>query len=234
MNIAVTGATGFLGRYVVSSLAASGHRLICWHRPTSDLGHFPSPMPEGVGHLDRRGAGRPGGGGAARRDGRRRRPRCTRSSRRGIPRGSRGPARNSSRPTSWGASASSTPLMPRASNGSSSSPRVPCTTGSSRIGRWTRPIRSGRRAITVPTRRRSRPSFTATAIGEGMPICALRPTGIYGLAHPPHSSKWYPLVEAIVAGKPVECRRGGKEVHASDVARAVEMLLVADREADNG
>ena len=47
MKIAVTGATGFLGRYVVSSLAAAGHRLICWHRPTSDLGHFPSPMPKG-------------------------------------------------------------------------------------------------------------------------------------------------------------------------------------------
>ena len=70
--------------------------------------------------------------------------------------------------------------------------------------------------------------------GEGMPICALRPTGIYGLAYPPRSSKWYSLVERIVDGKPVECRRGGKEVHASDVARAVEVLLAAAPAAITG
>ncbi len=63
--------------------------------------------------------------------------------------------------------------------------------------------------------------------GEGVPICALRPTGIYGLAYPPRSSKWYSLIERIVEGKPVECHRGGKEVHASDVARAVEVMMAA-------
>ena len=36
MLIAVTGATGFLGRYLVRQLAGSGHRLRCWFRPTSD------------------------------------------------------------------------------------------------------------------------------------------------------------------------------------------------------
>ena len=36
MRIAVTGATGFLGRYLVRRLATSGHQLRCWHRPTSD------------------------------------------------------------------------------------------------------------------------------------------------------------------------------------------------------
>src|SRR5262245_65719 len=35
MLIAVTGATGFLGRYIVRRLAAAGHRLRCWHRPSS-------------------------------------------------------------------------------------------------------------------------------------------------------------------------------------------------------
>jgi hypothetical protein len=32
----------------------------------------------------------------------------------------------------------------------------------------------------------------------------------------------------VVRGEDVECRRGGKEVHAADVARAVSLLLVAD------
>lgn len=40
MFIAVTGATGFLGRYIVRRLADAGHRLRCWHRPSSDRGGF--------------------------------------------------------------------------------------------------------------------------------------------------------------------------------------------------
>jgi len=64
--------------------------------------------------------------------------------------------------------------------------------------------------------------------GDGYPICALRPTGIYGLAHPPAQSRWFDLVRAVARGEDVECHGGGKEVHASDVARAVEILLTAD------
>jgi nucleoside-diphosphate-sugar epimerase len=40
MRIAVTGATGFLGRYIVAQLTKVGHRLRCWHRPSSDRGGF--------------------------------------------------------------------------------------------------------------------------------------------------------------------------------------------------
>jgi nucleoside-diphosphate-sugar epimerase len=63
--------------------------------------------------------------------------------------------------------------------------------------------------------------------GHGFPICALRPTGIYGLAHPVRTSKWFDLVAAVVRGEDVTCRRGGKEVHAADVARAAALLLLA-------
>ena len=68
----------------------------------------------------------------------------------------------------------------------------------------------------------------------GYPICALRPTGIYGLAHPPQDSKWFDLVHSIIAGEMFTCRRGGKEVHASDVAKAVEILLTASAERIKG
>src|SRR5262249_44954319 len=40
MRIAVTGGTGFLGRYLVHRPAAPGHHLRCWRRPTSDMSGF--------------------------------------------------------------------------------------------------------------------------------------------------------------------------------------------------
>jgi Nucleoside-diphosphate-sugar epimerases len=36
MRIALTGATGFIGRYIVRHLVSAGHSLRCWHRPSSD------------------------------------------------------------------------------------------------------------------------------------------------------------------------------------------------------
>jgi nucleoside-diphosphate-sugar epimerase len=65
-------------------------------------------------------------------------------------------------------------------------------------------------------------------LGEGYPICALRPTGVYGVANPAQDSKWFDLVRSVVRGETVPCRRGGKEVHALDVAKATELLLGAE------
>jgi nucleoside-diphosphate-sugar epimerase len=64
--------------------------------------------------------------------------------------------------------------------------------------------------------------------GKGWPICALRPTGIYGLAHPPSMSRWYDLIGSVIRGEDIVSPRGGKEVHAADVAKAVELLLTAE------
>jgi len=67
------------------------------------------------------------------------------------------------------------------------------------------------------------------SFGFGMkfPVCALRPTGIYGVAHKKENSRWYDLVKKISRGEDVEVTRGGKEVHAADVAKAVGLLLQA-------
>ena len=54
------------------------------------------------------------------------------------------------------------------------------------------------------------------------------PTGIYGVAHPAETSKWFSLVSQVVRGESVQCTRGGKEVHVHDVARAAELLLRAE------
>ena len=63
--------------------------------------------------------------------------------------------------------------------------------------------------------------------GEGAPtICALRPTGIYGMLEPATDSKWFPLAEAVRDGRPVPPRRA-TEVHGIDLAAAVLHLLKA-------
>ena len=36
MRIAITGATGFLGRYLLRRFTAAGHELRCWYRASSD------------------------------------------------------------------------------------------------------------------------------------------------------------------------------------------------------
>jgi nucleoside-diphosphate-sugar epimerase len=71
-------------------------------------------------------------------------------------------------------------------------------------------------------------------LGMNWPICALRPTGVYGVAHPAEDSKWYGLIERVVRGEPVECTGGGKEVHAADVAKAVAVLLSAPEDRIRG
>ena len=70
--------------------------------------------------------------------------------------------------------------------------------------------------------------------GTNYTICALRPTGIYGVAYPPQNSKWYDLVRRVARGENVECERGGKEVHALDVARAIQVLLKANSNSITG
>lgn len=44
MDVLVTGSTGFIGRHVVPVLMGAGHRVVCLHKPSSDL----SVLPEGV------------------------------------------------------------------------------------------------------------------------------------------------------------------------------------------
>lgn len=71
-------------------------------------------------------------------------------------------------------------------------------------------------------------------LGHQMPICSVRPTGVYGLNRPSERSKWFELVQAVGRGETVDCQRGGKEVHAGDVAKACTLLLEADEESIRG
>jgi nucleoside-diphosphate-sugar epimerase len=50
------------------------------------------------------------------------------------------------------------------------------------------------------------------------------------LAHPPPKSRWFSIVQAVCRGEAFHSDGGGKEVHAADVARGVELLLIAPTE----
>ncbi len=68
----------------------------------------------------------------------------------------------------------------------------------------------------------------AYGLGQGYDICSLRPTGIYGVARPVADSRWFDIVRRVKRGEEVTISGGGKEVHAADVAKACALLLDAD------
>jgi UDP-glucose 4-epimerase len=69
--------------------------------------------------------------------------------------------------------------------------------------------------------------YVERAGANGWPIAALRPTGIYGIVTPIERSKWFGLVKDVIDGVAVPAR-AGTEVHGDDVAAATWTLLTAE------
>jgi nucleoside-diphosphate-sugar epimerase len=72
-------------------------------------------------------------------------------------------------------------------------------------------------------------AFGASFSADGFPVAAIRPTGIYGFRQPPEKSKWWDLVGQALRGETVPAR-SATEVHGADVAMAVLALLAAPAE----
>ncbi len=62
---------------------------------------------------------------------------------------------------------------------------------------------------------------------DGWCVAALRPTGIYGVARPVARTKWLDLVRSMMMSDVPVAPGIGTEVHGADVARAVLCLLTA-------
>lgn len=225
MKIAVTGATGLLGRYVVKRLTARGHQCRCWRRPTSDLGGIDASRGAVIwieGGLDRPGTE------SALVDG------CDAVIHAALD--CPGP----------GFQVDDGDLVRFVETNVVGTLRLIAAAKSARVGRFVFISSGAVHEKVLPDRPldENHPSLPAghygahkAAIemfvrshgyGKGYPICALRPTGIYGLAHPVSNSQWFDLVRDVSLGHDTTCTKGGKEVHAADVAKAAEILLNAD------
>jgi nucleoside-diphosphate-sugar epimerase len=233
MRIAITGATGFLGRYIVRHLAGAGHRLRCWFRPQSDRDGF-QDVADSVEWLP----GQLGDAAAARQL-----VRDTDALVHGAvqwegPR-NRGSGSHGEESVFFGLNLTGSLQLFQAAVEANVSRCVyisSCAVHDEILR--DRPLDE-----THPLWPKSHYGAHKAAVeayvhsfglGQGWPICALRPTGIYGLAHPPQASRWYDIVRQVQRGESFASARGGKEVHALDVGRAVELLLNADAAAITG
>jgi nucleoside-diphosphate-sugar epimerase len=233
MLIAVTGATGFLGRYIVRQLVGAGHRLRCWHRPNSDRSKFESTAgtiewlpgqlgaPDATDHLVRGADALVHA--AVQWEGPRNRGR-----------GSHGDPS-----VFFGVNLTgSLQLFSAAFEAAVARCVFISTCAVHEVILDDRPLDEAHPLWPMSHYGAHKAALEAFVhsfgLGQGWPICALRPTGIYGLAYPPEQSRWYDLVGQVLRGAPIASPKGGKDVHAADVARAVDLLLNADAKVITG
>ena len=224
MRVALTGATGFIGRYIATHLTEQGHQVRCWHRATSNLEGF-----DQVGNIEwvEGDLGEPDSANAL-VDG------CDAVVHAALYwpgsgiRGAEGDVIEFVQKNVVGTLA----LIEAARR--------------ARVGRFVfistcavhekilddRPLDEAHPLWATShygAHKAAIEKFVHSyGLGDGYPICALRPTGVYGATRPIQNSKWFDLVSAVVRGEAVQCSRGGKEVHAADVAKAAGILLTAD------
>ena len=225
MQLAITGATGFLGRDLVAHLAGAGHHCRCWSRPGSDRSGFEAferSITWVPGALDEPGSSR------------------------ALVEGSDAVVHAALHHPGGGFRGSEGDIASFVEINVVGTIRLIEAARNAGVGRFVFISTCAVHEVILPDRPldETHPLWPSSHYGahkaaieafvhsyghgQGFAICALRPTGIYGLAHPPERSKWFGLIGAVARGEDVTCQRGGKEVHAADVARAVGLLLTAE------
>jgi nucleoside-diphosphate-sugar epimerase len=232
MLIAVTGATGFIGHYIVNRLLGAGHMCRCWHRAASDRGGFDAA---GEGRLEWLEGGL-GDAGAAE----------------ALVRGADAVVHSALHHPGGGWSGSEGDLPEFVETNVLGSVRLMHAARAAGVGRFVfvstcavhdvilddRPLDEAHPLWPRSHYGAHKAALEAVVhsygLGDGWPICAVRPTGVYGVRRPIEASKWFSLVRDVAGGKPIDSPRGGKEVHAADVAKAVDLLLHAPADAIAG
>jgi nucleoside-diphosphate-sugar epimerase len=233
MKIALTGATGFLGRYLVKHFAGTGHQLRCWYRPSSDRGGF-GPKAGFVDWLP----GQLGDATAAQQLIKEVDVLIHAAVQWQGPR-NRGRGTHGGSEVFFGVNLTGSLQLFQAAVEAGVARCVFLSTCAvhevileDRSLDETHPLwptsHYGAHKAAIEK------FVHSYGLGQGWPICALRPTGIYGLAYPPAVSRWFDLVGQVLRHDPIASAKGGKEVHAADVARAVELLISAPAQAITG
>jgi dTDP-glucose 4,6-dehydratase len=216
MRIAITGATGFLGRYLIRNLQDAGHQLTAWSRST------PLPTP-GVDWV-RGQLGNPGDAEAlvASADA------VVHS---GLARAGASFLDSGDAPLDyWHRNATGSLQLLEAAAQAGVGSFVFVSSGavhdrvlSDRPLDETHPLLPG----TLYGACKASVETLVHHYGQSGKIHAatVRPTSIYGLAEPASDSKWYEIVRQICQGRDVDVSGGSKAVHAGDVAKAVTLLL---------
>ena len=221
MRAAITGATGYVGRFVVERLAAEGVQIRALRRASSNISGLPSSVEWTDGGLDR-----PDSFGPLLREA----DLLVHAALEHLPgryRGGEGDDLPKFLSVNVGGSLQLLASARLAGVGR-------CVVLSSRAvfdGRTAEgPIGDAepvRPATNYGAAKAALETFVQVWGGEGWPVAALRPTGVYGLTEPVENSKWFGLVGRALRGETVPPRAGG-EVHGRDVADAVWRIATAE------
>ncbi len=226
MIVAVTGATGFIGQYIVRHLIEQGHSCRCWYRPES-IRHTLEDVCDGIEWIE---------GNLANTD-----------SAAALVKGCDAVVHAALHRAGEGFRGAEGDIVAFADRNIVGSLRLIAQAHEADVPRFVFISTCAVHEIILEDRKldeahpmwpRSHYGAYKAAVEEFVysygyrydyDICALRPTGVYGLHHVPAKSKWYDLIKSVAEGKTDRITpQGGKEVHAADVARAVDVLLKAD------
>jgi len=219
VKVAVTGATGYVGRFIVKRLIGEGAAVKAWRRPSSDLRGLPSSVEWIDGDLSVAESAAPLLAGA---------DALVHAALDHVPGRYRGGEGNDAARFLTVNVGGSLALLEAARKAGVT--RAVVLSSRAVFGRNVEGSISDEHPVSPDTQygaaKAALEEFVRRAGAGEMTIAALRPTGVYGIVEPLERSKWFSLVNDVLDGVKVAAR-SGTEVHGTDVAAAVFLLLHA-------